>query len=90
MNMEAKSAGLFKRLCQGLSKSHTVLVNGLERVFVCKTRIDDDLFDEVEEILILADLGVKTSSHIIEKLKEAIRQKKFVSLLTWNLFYKLY
>lgn len=74
--MEAKSAGLFKRLCQGLSKSHNVLVNGLERVFIRKTRIDEDLFDELEEILILADLGVQTSSQIVEKLKEAIRREK--------------
>ena len=74
--METKSAGLFKRLCQGLSKSHNALVNGLEKVFTRTTIISDDLFDEIEEILILADIGVHTSSQIVEKLKEVIQREK--------------
>ena len=74
--MEATSTSLFKRLCKGLSKTHNGLVNGLERLFIRKPHIDEDLLDELEEILILADLGVQTSTQVIERLKEEIRREK--------------
>jgi len=73
---ETKTAGWFKRLCQGLSKTHNGFIGGVERLFLRKGQIDEELFEELEEILILADLGVQTSSEVVEKLRGEARLRK--------------
>lgn len=61
--------GLFDKLKQGLAKTR----KQLEFVF---TKIDDDLYDELEEQLIMADVGAQTASGIIESLRERVKEEK--------------
>ncbi|MEW5803087.1 MAG: signal recognition particle-docking protein FtsY [bacterium] len=82
--MELKPKGWFKRLCQGLSKTHTNFVGGIERLFRGKKYIDDELFEELEEILILADLGFQTSHEVVERLQDEARRKKIKETSSLN------
>ncbi len=75
MNILSKPTGFFKRLCQGLSRTHNGFVFGLEKLFT-KARIDEELYEELEELLLLADIGFTTSNQIVEKLKGEVKRKK--------------
>lgn len=68
--------GLFDKLKQSLSKTKESISEKFNSVIKTFKTIDDDLFDELEEILIMSDLGVSTSMDIIEKLREAASEKK--------------
>lgn len=67
--------GFFGRLKEGLSKTRNNIVGGIDSVFGGFTSIDDDFYDELEEILIMGDIGVKASGEIIERLKEQVKEK---------------
>ncbi len=66
---------LFIRLKDGLSKTHQGFVGRLDTLFSGKKHIDQDLIDELEEILITADLGVRTVSRLMDGLREAAPSK---------------
>lgn len=68
--------GLFDKLKQSLSKTKESINEKFNDVIKTFKKIDDDLFDELEEILIMSDLGVNTSMDVIEKLREASQEKK--------------
>lgn len=68
--------GLFDKLKQSLSKTKDSINEKINSVIKTFKKIDDDLFDELEEVLITADLGVNTSIDIIERLREAADEKK--------------
>ncbi len=68
--------GFFEKIKQGLAKTKAAFGGTLDNVLSAFGVISDDLYDELEETLILADIGVKTSSEIIEKLKENVKQNK--------------
>lgn len=68
--------GLFDKLKQSLSKTKESINEKFDNVIKTFRKIDDDLFDELEEVLIMADLGVNTSMDIIEKLRSAADEKK--------------
>ncbi len=68
--------GLFDKLKNSLSKTRESINEKFNTVIKTFKRIDDDLFDELEEALITADLGVNTSMDIIERLREAADEKK--------------
>ena len=68
--------GFFEKIKQGLAKTKSVLGNTIDSVLSAFGIIDDDLYDELEETLIRADIGVKTSTEIIEKLKQNVKEKK--------------
>ncbi len=68
--------GLFNKLRNSLSKTKESINEKFNSVIKTFKKIDDDLFDELEEALITADLGVNTSMDIIEKLREAADEKK--------------
>ncbi|MCL6583337.1 MAG: signal recognition particle-docking protein FtsY [bacterium] len=74
--MESKSTGWFQRLCQGLSKTHTTFMGGIERLLRGRAGVDEELFEELEEVLILADLGYQTAHEVVERLREAARRQK--------------
>lgn len=67
--------GLFDKLKQSLSKTKESINEKFNIVIKTFKKIDDDLFDELEEILIMSDLGVNTSMDIIEKLRSAAQEK---------------
>lgn len=67
--------GFFEKLKQGLKKTKESLFGGLGALF-SSSEIDDDFYDELEETLILADIGAKTSSDIVEGLRRRVKEQK--------------
>ncbi|PRR80277.1 Signal recognition particle receptor FtsY [Clostridium liquoris] len=66
----------FDKLKQGLTKTKGNFTDKISEMLNLYVNIDDDLYEELEEILITSDIGVETSLEIIEKLKEKIKEKK--------------
>lgn len=71
--------GLFGRLAKGLTKTRNSIASGIDAVFKGFSSIDDDFYEELEEILIMADIGVYTTENIIERLKEKVKEEKIKS-----------
>lgn len=67
--------GFFKRLKEGLSKTRNNIVKGIDSVFSGFSAIDDDFYEELEEILIMGDIGVNATTEIIERLKSQVKEK---------------
>ena len=67
--------GLFSKLKQGLSKTRDSIVSGIDSVFYGASSIDDDFYDEIEEILVMGDIGINTTEKIMEDLKERVRKE---------------
>ena len=72
---EEPKKGFFARLKEGLEKTKKNIFGGIDAVLGGFTKIDDDLFDELEESLIMADLGVDTTLKIIENLKKRVKRE---------------
>ncbi|AGK97341.1 signal recognition particle-docking protein FtsY [Clostridium pasteurianum] len=69
-------SGFFDKLKSGLSKTKNNFTDRITEILTGTVSIDEDMYDELEEILITSDIGVETSVYIIDKLKEKIRQEK--------------
>lgn len=69
---EEKKIGLLERLKRGLSKTRDAVSSSIDNLLNGKAKIDDDLYDELEEILISADVGVETTVNIIDELRDYI------------------
>lgn len=67
--------GFFDKIKEGLAKTRDALSDSLGSVFTGFSEIDDDFYDELEESLILADLGVDTACKAVERLRRAVREK---------------
>ena len=67
--------GFFDKIKAGLSKTRDALSNTLGSVFTGFSEIDDDFYDELEECLILADLGVETATRAVEQLRKTVREQ---------------
>lgn len=65
----AEKKGFFKRLAEGLNKTRSNIVAGVDNIFSVFSSIDDDFYEELEETLIMGDLGVHTTEAIIEDLR---------------------
>ena len=76
---EEPKISLFERLKQGLSKAKQGITDRVDQVLKSYTKVDDELLEEIEEILITADVGVDTTMNIIEKLTDAIKTKKITN-----------
>ena len=72
--MEEKKKGFFSRLVEGLTKTRENIVSGMDSIFSGFSAIDDDFYEELEETLIMGDLGVNTTEEIIENLKEKVKE----------------
>lgn len=68
--------GFFSRIKQGLGKTRTNLVTGLETVLLGEKQIDQDLLEEIEIALLLADVGVDTTREIIDGLTDRVNRKE--------------
>ncbi len=73
---ESTKKGLFARLREGLSKTRRSIASGFASVFSGFSAIDEDFYEELEEILIMGDLGVHATEEILERLKEQVREQK--------------
>ena len=74
-----KKTGLFDRLKDGLKKTRDSITNRIDQVLVSFGKIDDELFDELEEILITSDMGMETSMNVIAELKAKVKNDKITS-----------
>ncbi|MCD7762223.1 MAG: signal recognition particle-docking protein FtsY [Lachnospiraceae bacterium] len=72
--MEEKK-GFFRRLADGLAKTRNNIVSGVDAIFHGFSSIDDDFYDEIEEILVMGDLGINATTSIIEDLKEKVKER---------------
>lgn len=70
------SGGLFAKMRTGLSKTRTLLVSGVTELFIGRKEIDDDLLEELETQLLIADVGVEATTDIIGKLTERVKYKE--------------
>ena len=68
--------GFFGRLAEGLAKTRNSIVSGIEAIFSGSGSIDEDFYEELEEILIMADIGVNATSSIIENLRAKVKENK--------------
>ena len=65
--------GFFSRLVEGLTKTRNNIVSGIDSVFHGFSKIDDEFYEELEEILIMGDLGVKATESILDDLREKVK-----------------
>lgn len=72
--MEEEKKGFFGRLREGLTKTRNNIVHGIDSVFGGFSNIDDDFYEELEEILIMGDIGVKATEEILEKLRGQVKE----------------
>jgi fused signal recognition particle receptor len=69
-------ANFFTRLQEGLSKTRDNIAKGIDNVFSGFSNIDDDFYEELEETLIMGDIGVNATSKIMDKLREQVKEKR--------------
>ena len=69
--------GFFDKIKSGMAKTRNALSNTLGSVFSGFSQIDDDFYDELEECLILADLGVETTTKAVERLRKVVREQHY-------------
>lgn len=72
---EKEKKGFFSRLVKGLTKTRDTIVSGIDSIFSGFSSIDEDFYDELEEILIMGDLGVHATTEIIENLRAKVKEQ---------------
>lgn len=77
--MAEEKRGLFGRLRERLTKTRSSLVENVRRVFAGRVRIDDEVFDDLEAVLIQADLGVETTQVILDDMRRIARERRIES-----------
>lgn len=73
--MSEEKKGFFGRLKAGLTKTRDSIVRGMDSVFGGYTNIDDDFYEELEEIMIMGDIGINATSEILDRLKEEVKKQ---------------
>lgn len=73
--MAEEKMGFFARLKSGLTKTRDNIVSGIDAVFHGASEIDEDFYEELEEILIMGDIGVNATNDIVERMKKAVKEK---------------
>ena len=71
--MEEKK-GFFRRLVSGLAKTRDNIVSGMDSIFHGFSKIDEDFYEELEETLIMGDLGVRAAMEILEDLRAKVKE----------------
>jgi len=74
--MEQNKSGFFSKLVKGLAKTRNSIANGIDAIFSGFSHIDEDFYEELEETLIMADLGIKTTDAILENLRAKVKEQK--------------
>lgn len=76
IDKKTSKKGFFAKLLAGLDKTRKSIMDGVDTVLGAFTKIDEELFEELEEVLIMADLGVETTMTIIENLRKRVKKEK--------------
>ena len=74
--MSEGKKGFFSRLKAGLAKTRDNIVSGVDSIFNGYSEIDDDFYEEIEETLIMGDLGIHTTTKILEELKRRVKEER--------------
>ena len=74
--MSEEKKGFFSRLVSGLAKTRANIAAGIDSIFSGYSAIDDDFYEEIEEILVMGDLGINATTAIIEDLKQKVKEQK--------------
>ena len=72
----SEKKGFFRKLISGLTKTRDNLKSGIDSIFSGFSEIDEDFYEELEEVLIMADIGVATTEKIIDDLREKVKEQK--------------
>ena len=72
--MSEGKKGFFGRLVEGLTKTRDNIVSGIDSIFSGFSAIDDDFYEEIEETLIMGDLGIQTTMAIVEALRKKVTE----------------
>ena len=75
MEEKEKKKGFFSRLVEGLNKTRENIVSGMDSIFSGFSAIDEDFYEELEETLIMGDLGIQTTMSIIEDLRKRVKEQ---------------
>lgn len=67
--------GLFSKIAEGLKKTKDSFLGGLQRIFNSFTKIDEELFEELEEQMIMSDIGVETSEQICDSVRKKVKER---------------
>ena len=70
---------IFSKIAEGVRKTKDSMMSKIGALFGAHKQLDDDFFDELEEVLITCDIGVETSLSIVEKLRAAVKSKKLAT-----------
>ena len=73
--MSEEKKGFFARLKEGLEKTRSNIVRGIDSIFSGFSAIDEEFYEELEEVLIMGDLGVSATEAILERLREQVREQ---------------
>lgn len=73
--MGEEKKGFFARLKSGLQKTRNNIVNGIDSLFSGFSAIDEDFYEELEEILIMGDIGINATTAIVERLKKQVKEQ---------------
>ena len=73
--MAEERKGFFRRLAEGLTKTRNNIVSGMDAIFSGFSDIDDDFYDEIEEILVMGDIGINATTAIITNLKQKVKEQ---------------
>ena len=73
--MSEGKKGFFSRLVEGLTKTRDNIVAGIDSIFSGFSAIDDDFYEEIEETLIMGDLGIQTTMSIVEDLRRKVKEQ---------------
>ena len=73
--MEEKKKGFFSRLVEGLNNTRENIVSGMDSIFSGFSAIDEDFYEELEETLIMGDLGIQTTMSVLEDLRKKVKEQ---------------
>ncbi|MCD8232584.1 MAG: signal recognition particle-docking protein FtsY [Clostridiales bacterium] len=73
--VKEEKKGFFRRLVSGLTKTRNNIVSGIDSVFRGFSHIDEEFYEEIEEILVMGDIGVRATEEIIENLKAKVKEQ---------------
>ena len=71
--MSEEKKGFFKRLVSGLTKTRDSIVSSIDSIFSGFSKIDEEFYEELEEVLIMGDLGVNATYAVLEDLREKVK-----------------
>lgn len=80
--------GFFNKIKEGLKKTRDAVIGQIDSMLKSFTKIDDELFEELEELLVMGDVGVPTAEKICEELKRELKKRVLKILMKFTDFLK--